>query len=83
MRGARSLPHFLFTSSWRCTDNFTSEDAAADSGYGKGKVKLSRKKSRRLRGDRERWASIFTLTFGTTTTAELSALRAGRLYPPR
>ena len=29
------------------------------------------------------WASIRTVTFGTTRTAELSALRAGRILPPR
>lgn len=29
----------------------------------------------------ECWASTFTLTFGTTTTAEFSALRAGRTLP--
>ena len=31
----------------------------------------------------ECWASIPTLTFGITGTAELSALRAGRTLPPR
>jgi hypothetical protein len=30
----------------------------------------------------ECWASILTLTFGTTRTAELSARRASRTLPP-
>ena len=29
------------------------------------------------------WASILTLTFGTTRTAEFSAIRAGRTFPSR
>jgi hypothetical protein len=35
----------------------------------------------RLRVGTECWASIFTLTFGTIKTAELSAVRAGRILP--
>jgi hypothetical protein len=31
----------------------------------------------------ECWASILTLTFGTSRTAELSTSRAGRALPPR
>jgi hypothetical protein len=32
------------------------------------------------RGGMKCWASILTLTFGTTMTTELSALRAGRTH---
>ena len=44
------------------------------------KVKHSRNKSWRMRGG---MACTFTLTFGTTRTAELSALRSGRPLPTR
>jgi hypothetical protein len=47
------------------------------------KVKLSRNKSWRLREGMECWAYILTLPFGTTRTAELSALHTGRASPPR
>ena len=46
-------------------------------------VKLSCSKSLRLRSGMEFRASILTLTFGTTRTAELSALRAGCTLTPR
>jgi hypothetical protein len=49
----------------------------------KVKAKLSHKKSLRLRRGMECRASILTLTVGTTRTAELSAVRAGRTLPPR
>ena len=45
------------------------------------KAKLSRNKSWKISVGMECRASIFTLTFGTTRTTQLSALRAGR--PPR
>lgn len=34
-------------------------------------------------GSKEFWNSIFTLTFGTTWTAELSAVLAGRILLPK
>jgi hypothetical protein len=46
-------------------------------------VKLSCNKSLRLRSGMDFRASILTLTFGTTRTAELSALRAGCTLTPR
>ena len=45
----------------------------------KGKAFPNR--SWRLREGTKCWVSILTLTFGTTRTAELSAPRAGALYP--
>ena len=47
------------------------------------KVKLSRTKSWRLRRGMEYRDSVLTLTFGTTRTAMLSAVRSGRTLPPR
>jgi hypothetical protein len=47
------------------------------------KKMVSLNKSWRLRGGMEFWASVLTLTFGTTRTAELSALRAYRTLPPK
>ena len=41
------------------------------------KVKLSHNKPWRLRGRLESWASNLILTFATTRTVELSALRTG------
>ena len=49
----------------------------------KVKVKLSRDKSWRLRRGMRGWTSILTLKFGTTRTAELSALRGSHTLPPR
>ena len=46
-------------------------------------VKLSRNRSRRLRRGMECWASILTVTFGKTRTAEVTALRAGHTLRPR
>ena len=46
-----------------------------------GKVKLSHNKSWRLRGGMERCAANLNLIFGTTRTAELSAVRASRTLP--
>jgi hypothetical protein len=47
----------------------------------KGKVKLSFNKPRRLRRGIECWASIFTLTFGTTRRTKTPDLRARCNYP--
>jgi hypothetical protein len=60
---------------------------ATKSTYVNMKVKRSRNKSWRLGGGGggglEFWASVLTLIFDTTRTAELSVLRAGRPLPPR
>ena len=47
------------------------------------KVKLSHKKSWNLGKGIEIWASTLTLTFGTASTAQLSAVGASRTLPPR
>jgi hypothetical protein len=46
-------------------------------------VKLSRNRSKRLRGGMGCWASILTVTFGTTRTAEVLPLRASCTLRPR
>lgn len=48
-----------------------------------GKGKAFHNKSWRIREGMECWASMLTLTFGTTRTADLSALRVCRTFTPK
>ena len=90
--GGFITPHVLVIASLKSTDMFVcinwiwlvtahnlhTRAPAFDCGKGKAFPNTSW----RLRRGMKCWASILTLTFGTTRTAELSVLRAGRSLPP-
>jgi hypothetical protein len=86
-------PHVLVIASLKSTDMFVCINwiwlVAAHNlhthapAFDCGKGKAFPNTSWRLRRGMKAWASILTLTFGTTITAGLSVLRAGRSLPPR